>query len=131
MEKLFFKRGLTLSHKNRSFQRSFPFSASDTDLDRDACPLELIVEALGRCIIRTIAAVADAKQIQVGSSMVHVRMELEEDNPWQVAFSLSFDMDKDLSRRECTILVNSAKSCEVSKILAGNTSFEFHQNHQD
>jgi len=45
---------------------------------------------------------------------------------WEAGFSIDVDLDAHLTQREEAILFNTAKSCEVLKMLSGSMVFGFH-----
>ncbi|MCP4751484.1 MAG: hypothetical protein GY866_11360 [Proteobacteria bacterium] len=45
--------------------------------------------------------------------------------PWRTSFAVEIVLDEGLTRREQSILFNSARSCEVVKMLGGKTGFDF------
>ncbi len=73
----------------------------------------------------TLAAVADHKNITIGRLDVHIGQQIEEGRTWRTAFQVRIDLGPDLTRRERTILFNSARFCEVSKLLAGEKTFAY------
>ena len=73
----------------------------------------------------TIAAVAANKGITLGRLAVSVesRTELAERSAATI-FSSRVELDKGLTARERRILFNSARLCEVHKMLRGKITFE-------
>ena len=73
----------------------------------------------------TLAAVADNKQIKPERLDVRIGYRIETGKQWLTAFNLNIDLGQGLTRRERTILLNSARFCEVTKLLAGEKTFEY------
>jgi len=71
----------------------------------------------------TIAAVAAQKQINLPKIAVQIERETTESRPWQTSFNVQVDLGHGLTRREQTILFNSARRCEVYKLLSGEMTF--------
>ena len=46
--------------------------------------------------------------------------------PQRTLFQVRIDLGKSLSQRERIILYNSARRCEVYKLLSGEIAFEYH-----
>ena len=72
----------------------------------------------------TIAAVAAAKDIHPQQIEVQVQRTTVEGAAWQTTFAASIDLGAGLSRRERVILYNSARHCEVHKLLSGEMSLD-------
>ena len=74
----------------------------------------------------TIAAVADAKGIALEHLSVRVEMQVEQapGRPARTHFVSDIVLGSALSSRERAILFNSARRCEVHKLLQGAISFE-------
>ncbi len=73
----------------------------------------------------TIAAVAAHKAIAPQRIEVQVHRRTVEAAPWQTTFSVEIDLGSGLSRREQVLLYNSARRCEVHKLLEGDLSFDY------
>jgi hypothetical protein len=73
----------------------------------------------------TIAAVAANKGISPERVDVQVQRETEEGRPWQTRFAVRVDLGEGLTRRERIILFNSARQCEVNKLLNGEIAFAY------
>jgi hypothetical protein len=56
---------------------------------------------------------------------VQIRRETEEERPWQTRFDVQIDLGEGLTRRERIILYNSARQCEVHKLLTGQMAFDY------
>ena len=72
-----------------------------------------------------MAAVAAHKGIEPETLGVQVHRETVEGAPWQTTFAVEIDLGTGLSRREQGILYNSARRCEVHKLLTGEMAFEY------
>ena len=72
-----------------------------------------------------MAAVADHKKIDLDVVDVRIRYEIEAGRSWSTRFDIRIDLGKKLTPRERTILFNSARGCEVSKLLSGENSFTY------
>ena len=73
----------------------------------------------------TLAAVADNKNIKPEKIEVTIRRETEEGSPWRTRFGIHLDLGEGLTRREQAILYNSARNCEVHKLLSGGLEFDY------
>jgi uncharacterized OsmC-like protein len=73
----------------------------------------------------TIAAVAENKGIAPERIDVQIERESIERTPWRTFFSVQIDLGEGLTRRERTILLNSARRCEVYKLLNGEMTFDY------
>jgi hypothetical protein len=56
---------------------------------------------------------------------VCVTRETVEGSPWRTRFVVHVDLGLGLTRREQTILFNSARRCEVHQLLTGEMTFEY------
>ena len=56
---------------------------------------------------------------------MQVQRETEEGQPWHTRFAVRVDLGDGLTRRERIILFNSARRCEVNKLLNGPMSFDY------
>jgi len=72
-----------------------------------------------------VAAVAAHKGIEPQALSVRIDRQTVEKTPWQTAFVIELDLGQGLSRREQAILFNSARNCEVHKLLAGQMTFDY------
>ena len=73
----------------------------------------------------TMAAVADNKQINLGNAAVHIEHRISEGKPWVTEFRVHIDLGSNLTAREQKILFNSARHCEVHKMLSGEFTVDF------
>lgn len=76
-------------------------------------------------MVLTMAAVADNKQINIENAAVHIGHTVTEGKPWITAFRIRIDLGDHLTQREQKILFNSARHCEVQKMLSGEFTFDF------
>ena len=72
-----------------------------------------------------MAAVAAHKGISPQTLGVQVHRQTVEGAPWQTTFAIELDLGTGLTRREKAILYNSARRCEVHKLLTGEMDFEY------
>jgi hypothetical protein len=56
---------------------------------------------------------------------VQIQRHTDEGRPWRTQFAVQIDLGDGLTRRERIILYNSARHCEVNKLLAGDLSFHY------
>lgn len=73
----------------------------------------------------TLAAVADHKKITPGRLNVRIGYRIEPGKRWRTAFKVIIDLGQGLTPRERKILYNSARFCEVAKLLSGEKTFEY------
>ena len=72
-----------------------------------------------------MAAVADNKKIKLDSAEIQVEYDISEGKPWVSDFHIRIDLGDGFSPRERKILFNSARLCEVHKILTGEFTFSY------
>ena len=72
-----------------------------------------------------MAAVAANKEIAPERIAVQIRRETVSRSRWQTSFGVEIDLGTGLTHREQVILFNSARRCEVWKLLSGHLSFEY------
>ena len=72
-----------------------------------------------------MAAVADNKKILLDTVEVKIDHRIQPGKKWLTSFNVRIDLGRGLTRRERTILLNSARFCEVTKLLAGEKTFEY------
>jgi uncharacterized OsmC-like protein len=76
-----------------------------------------------------MAAVAVHKNIPVEKLEARVATTINESQPaWQSHLDVQVDLGAGLGRRERIILFNSARKCEVHKLLSGELNFDYHLN---
>lgn len=73
----------------------------------------------------TIAAVAAHKGIAPQRIDVEIHRRTVEERPWQSTFSAEIDLGPGLTHRERVLLFNSARHCEVHKLLKGDLAFDY------
>jgi hypothetical protein len=56
---------------------------------------------------------------------VQIDRQTQEGRPWQTRFQVQVNLGAGLTRREQIILFNSARRCEVNKLLNGEIAFEY------
>jgi len=76
-------------------------------------------------MVLTMAAVADNKKINPDVVDVRISYEIQAGRSWSTCFDVRIDLGKKLTPRERTILFNSARGCEVSKLLSGENRFQY------
>jgi hypothetical protein len=72
-----------------------------------------------------LAAVAASKGISPERIDVQIRRTTQEGRLWQTRFEAQVNLGAGLTRRERIILFNSARCCEVNKLLSGKLSFHY------
>jgi uncharacterized OsmC-like protein len=102
---------------------SFRMVRRDDTAGRAGCPLQMVVGALGACIVLTLDAVAKNKKITL--SDLEVRLDCHTDGNGHSEFQVALQLDADLSERERKILYQSAKLCEVGKLLKSDVSIDY------
>lgn len=76
-------------------------------------------------MVLTMSAVAEHKGILVAGITVRVEPHIEEEEgKMRTRFLSQIDVGQGLSERERRILFNSARRCEVHKLLSGVIEFE-------
>jgi hypothetical protein len=75
--------------------------------------------------VLTMAAVADNKKIKLDVVDVQISYEIQAGRSWSTCFDVRMDLGKKLTPRERAILFNSARWCEVSKLLSGENTFKY------
>ena len=73
----------------------------------------------------TLAAVADNKKIKLDRLDVQISFDIQTGKIWSTCFNIRIDLGDALTRRENAILFNSARWCEVSKLLSGENKFTY------
>ena len=72
-----------------------------------------------------MSAVADHKGITLHKADIHISHEVFEGNSWSTIVNVQIDLGDGFSQREQKILFNSARLCEVHKILTGDFTIAF------
>ena len=89
------------------------------------CPVELVSAALGTWITLTISAVAEYKKIQINEIQVRINRITDESISILTSFNVFIRLDGDFTDREKILLFNSARKCEVNKLLNGDFDFNY------
>jgi hypothetical protein len=76
-------------------------------------------------MVLTMAAVAAHKGIRPQQIDVDIHRQSVEGSAWQTDFVVDIDLGPGLSRRDRIILFNSARRCEVHKLLTGEIAFDY------
>jgi uncharacterized OsmC-like protein len=77
-------------------------------------------------MVLTMAAVAASKGIAVEKLGARVETAIDDsDHGWQSRFDVKIDLGSGLGKRERIILFNSARRCEVHKLLSGEIGFAY------
>lgn len=77
-------------------------------------------------MVLTMAAVAVSKGISVEKLEARVETFIDDsDREWHSRFDVKIDLGNNLGRRERIILFNSARRCEVHKLLSGEIGFNY------
>ena len=56
---------------------------------------------------------------------MQIERKTVEGRAWQTQFEVQIDLGSGLARREQIILYNSARTCEVNKLLNGELAFHY------
>jgi uncharacterized OsmC-like protein len=75
--------------------------------------------------VLTLSAVAEKKRIKLDSLDVEIDHAVIKTNPFASSYQITINVGSELTRREQTILLNSAKFCHVHKIISGESSFNY------
>jgi len=73
----------------------------------------------------TIAAVAENKKIKLEKAEIQIARQTLENKPSITAVRININLGNGLTPRERKILFNSARTCEVNKMLAGGFKFDY------
>jgi uncharacterized OsmC-like protein len=87
------------------------------------CPMQLMLGALGACIMLTVNAVAKHKGIAIDDSFVC--MEYFKEKSGGIRFQVDLKLNDRLTSRERKILYHSARACEVGKIIKGDVRIDY------
>lgn len=88
-----------------------------------SCPMQLMLSALGACIMLTVNAVAKNKGIALGDSDIH--LDYVQQKIGGTRFQVVLKLDDQLTSRERKILYQSARICEVGKIIKGDVQIDY------
>jgi uncharacterized OsmC-like protein len=102
---------------------NFRMARRDDTRSQIGCPMQMVVGALGACIALTLDAVAKNKGIALAD--FEARLDYHTDGNGQTEFEVILQLDAGLSERERKILYQSAKLCEVGKILKSDVSIDY------
>jgi uncharacterized OsmC-like protein len=102
---------------------SFRLARRDDASSRIGCPMQMVVGALGACIVLTLDAVAKNKGMALAD--VEARLDYHTDSNGQTEFQVALQLDAGLSKRERQILYQSAKLCEVGKLLKSEVTIDY------
>ena len=86
--------------------------------------MELMLGSLGACIMMTLNAVAKHKGIDIGDT--HVGLDYHQQQNGGTRFQVTLNLDANFTDRERKILYQSARLCEVGKILKGDVDIDYH-----
>lgn len=112
--------GQALIHTDSS---SFRLARRDDATRRAGCPMQMVVGALGACIALTLDAVARNKGIALDD--FEARLACHTDGNGHAEFQVALQLDADLTDRERKILFQSAKLCEVGKLLKSDVTIDY------
>ena len=73
----------------------------------------------------TISAVAEYKKINLTGISIHIIRNTTDDKAVETQFVIEAYLKGDLTKRDRILLFNSARKCEVSKLLSGKFNFQF------
>lgn len=59
------------------------------------------------------------------ASSVQIQFLLNPEEQWESVFKIDIELDQSLTKREKSILMNIARSCEVMKMLSGEPDYTF------
>ena len=102
--------------------RGFEVSRRDRNTAQAGCPMQLLTGALGACIVLTLDAVAQNKGIALSNLRVRLNYTTKGS---ETCFQVELELEGDLSDREKKILFQSARTCEVGKVLTGNVEIHY------
>jgi uncharacterized OsmC-like protein len=107
----------------RNGNSSFRVARGDDTGSRVDCPMQMLVGALGACIVLTVDAVAKNKGIVLTD--FETRLNYSTDGNGHTKFEVALHLGSDLSDRERKILYQSAKLCEVGKLLKSDIEIDY------
>ena len=105
--------------------RKMVITRQDNDSPDYMCPVELIPAAIGSWISLTISAVAEHKEIALEDIEVRIQRDTRINNGVNTDFFIEIKLTGDLDERERILLFNSARKCDVTKIMNGTTDFKY------
>ena len=113
--------GVALNAGNRALQLDF----ADNMNRNIPCPVELLSMALAGCVSLTIRAVAEARNFPLEHVDVEVATAPEYGRPTKTEHVVTIILHGTLTPKERIILLRSAKTCHVHKLLGGENTFRF------
>jgi uncharacterized OsmC-like protein len=75
--------------------------------------------------VLTISAVAEHKQIKLAGINVRIFRDVSDSKEVDTRFLIEANLRGNLTKREKILLFNSARNCDVSKLLSGNIMFQY------
>ena len=102
----------------------FHVSQKDRPNAISSCPMHLMLGALGACIMLTLHAVSRHKGIAIGDS--DIRLDCVQEKDGRTRFRVALKLDDRLTDREQKILYQSARVCEVGKVLKSDVQIDYH-----
>ena len=106
--------------------RNFKVARRDDDAARTGCPMHMLLGALGACIVLTLNAVAEHKGIDLKD--LKVRLDYQQNDAGGTQFHVDLNLNSALTDRERKILHQSARLCEVGKLLKGDVQIDYQLN---
>lgn len=73
----------------------------------------------------TVSAVAEHKGITLAGIKVRVSRKTKSEDEIRSSFFVEIELPRELDEREKVLLFNSARRCDVTKILAGEMDFSY------
>jgi uncharacterized OsmC-like protein len=61
----------------------------------------------------------------LGKIEARIKREIASDDTGATLFHIVIELDGDFTKRERILLFNSARKCEVNKLLSGDVSFKY------
>ena len=103
--------------------RQFTVARRDNEAALAGCPMHMLLGALGACIVLTVNAVAEHKQIDLKD--LKVRLDYQQDDRGATRFDVDLSLGSALTDRERKILYQSARLCEVGKLLKSDVHIDY------
>jgi uncharacterized OsmC-like protein len=75
--------------------------------------------------VLTISAVAEYKKVNLTGISVRIIRDTSDDKAVETRFNIETYLKGDLTKRDKILLFNSARKCEVSKLLSGKFNFQY------
>lgn len=102
---------------------SFHVTQRDRVTAVSSCPMHMMLGALGACIMLTLRAVGQHKGISLDGS--DVSLDYFQGPKGETRFHVELTLADHLTDRERKILYQSARICEVGKILKGDVQIDY------